>query len=127
MKTERFFYSKPVNRTYFTGYTDPYMGNLKEANAVVRATKTIQLPRICICGIFDKDTNRISFGISRCSHKDQFVKKIAKDLARQRAIENPYAVIEVGDNKIYDVFISYSRKFESEILQTHPININKSK
>lgn len=121
MKTERYFYSKPQSKIEFRGYT------LDTENFIITEHNFVQLPRICICGLYDKETDKINFGVSRCSSKDQFIKKTARAFAKKRAMESPFASVVVGDNRVYDVFMTYARKFEKEILETHPVNINKSK
>ena len=85
------------------------------------------IPRVTICGIFNPDDNTISFGVSRCSTKDVFVKSTGKELSYARAKDTPYKVIKVrGGDKISDRFIDSCLEIEEEVLaMVYPISITK--
>lgn len=77
---------------------------------------TKQAPVVTICGIYDEETGKLSIGISRCSEKDVFVKKIGRDLARNRATTNPYIVVNLEKGSrfseiFHDLAKMLTRKF----------------
>ena len=86
-----------------------------------------RIPRVTICGIFDPDKKTLTFGATRCSAKDAFVRSIGRNLAYKRAIAEPYKVVSVSDNeKISDVFINTCLYIENEIMaMTSPISFKK--
>ena len=90
-------------------------------------SKLRRVPRITICSIFDPDKKTLTFGVSRCSAKDTFVKATGRDLAYKRAITEPYKVVSVPDNeKISKVFINTCLEIENEIMaMVYPISFKK--
>lgn len=70
-------------------------------------------PRVTICSILDG--NKLSFGYTVCSDKDQFVRKIGQKISYARALNKPFMVIENFEmkdihiisedviNKIYEI------------------------
>ena len=86
-----------------------------------------RVPRVTICGIFDPDEKTLTFGATRCSAKDTFVKATGRDLAYKRAITEPYKVVSVPDNeKISKVFINTCLEIENEIMaMVYPISFKK--
>lgn len=68
----------------------------------VKSTLVKNLPRVVICSILDG--NKLSFGFTTCSSKEQYSKKRGQRIAYARAIGKPYKVIELEDIKtIHDV------------------------
>ena len=70
MKIVKYYYGTP-------SFTEVVSYNGVTASIVSRTPN----PRVTICGIYDHDTNVLSIGVSRCSSKDLFVKKIGAKLA----------------------------------------------
>ena len=90
-------------------------------------SKPRRVPRITICGILDSTKNTLTFGVSRCSTKDSFVKSIGRDLSYQRATTNPYKVVSIPSNtKISELFINTCLDIEREVMtMEYPISFNK--
>lgn len=86
-----------------------------------------RIPRITICGIFDPVKKTLTFGATRCSAKDTFVKAIGRDLAYKRATTEPYKIVSVSDSeKVSEVFINTCLEIEEEIMtMVYPISFNK--
>lgn len=79
-----------------------------------RIIKTKHFPRITICGIYDDETETLSFGAAICSPKDRFVKSIGRDLAFKRANEEPCKIVsDVPIKDLLDRF--YEEAFNLEI------------
>ena len=84
-------------------------------------------PRVTICSIYNNETNEVAFGVARCSHRDQFVKSVGRDLSYYRANESPYKVVKIGENRVSDVFMTNAMDIESEVeSQSAPITVAKS-
>jgi len=64
--------------------------------STTKVIKKGKSPRITICAIFNEETNVLSLGVSRCSPKDVFVKKVGKELAYNRAMTNPQMTIKLS-------------------------------
>ena len=90
-------------------------------------SKLKRVPRITICSIFDPDKKVLTFGVSRCSSKDTFVKSIGRKLAFERALNNPYKTIHVsGNEKVSDICIKTCLEIEREVMgMTYPISFKK--
>ena len=86
-----------------------------------------RIPRVTICGIFDPTKKTLTFGVTRCSVKDTFVKAIGRDLAFKRAIAEPYKIVSVSNNKkISEVFINTCLEIEKEVMSmVYPISLKK--
>ena len=93
-------------------------------NLVGRFTR---IPPVTICGIFDPTKKTLTFGVTRCSVKDTFVKAIGRDLAYKRAITEPYRIVSVPNNKkIWEVFINMCLEIEKEVMSmVYPISLKK--
>lgn len=53
------------------------------------------LPRVTICSVLDG--NKLSFGYTTCSSKEQYTKKRGQRISYARAIGHPYKVVELDD------------------------------
>ena len=86
MKSIRYFYG--------TEYKIATVPVLLDSNNEVITTignpvgKKKSTPRVTICSIYDSDKSTLSFGVSRCSTKDIFNKKLGRKLALERAENN---------------------------------------
>lgn len=70
------------------------------------------LPRVTICTILDGD--KLAIGFATCSSKDQYKKKVGQRIAYARALNKPYAVVDVPDIKeIHNI----SKKYINEIFE----------
>lgn len=111
METFRYYYSDECFIETQKGLV--YEGDLYPTSLVSLTRKNG--PRLTICGYYNSDENTISFGVSRCSEKDTFNKKKGRELAKYRAISNPYIVRDIDGNK-YDLFISQCLDIEQRLL-----------
>lgn len=101
---------------YFYGDRTPIIVQSYHSTAGSKHVGTKQVPVVTICGIYDEETGKLSIGISRCSEKDVFVKKIGRDLARNRATTDPYIVVNLEKGSrfsemFYDMAKILTRKF----------------
>lgn len=80
-------------------------------------------PRVTICSIYDNNTQMLSFGISRCSAKDCFNKKIGKQIAYARAKNDPIKVIKVQKkSKLNEISTQTCLLLEDQVLDySYPI------
>lgn len=70
------------------------------------------LPRVTICSILEGD--KLSFGYTVCSSKDQYVKKLGQRISYARASTKPYVVYHVSNTQdIHEI----SRKVVDEIFE----------
>ena len=88
-----------------------YLIDFKDPLSVQRKTK------LTICGIWDTEKNTMSFGYAKCSPNDQFVKKIGRELAYNRALEKPIVIVYISENEyVSDVFINNALTLEDKIM-----------
>ena len=93
MKSIRYFYG--------TEYKIATVPVLLDSNNEVITTignpvgKKKSTPRVTICSIYDSDKSTLSFGVSRCSTKDIFNKKLGRKLVLERAENNPIDVMHI--------------------------------
>ena len=124
-----------MNNVKFYFSNDFKLANMKVllgTNNTVVATGNLvgrftRIPRVTICGIFDPTKKTITFGVTRCSIKDTFVKAIGRELAYKRAITEPYKIVSVSNNKrISEVFINTCLEIEKEVMSmVYPISLKK--
>ena len=124
MNNVKFYFSrdfKLANMEVFLGTNNAVIatGNI--------VSKLKRVPRITICSIFDPGKKTLTFGVSRCSSKDTFVKSIGRKLAFERALNNPYKTIHVsGNEKVSDICINTCLEIEREVMgMTYPISFKK--
>ena len=124
MNNVKFYFSrdfKLANMEVFLGTNNTVIatGNI--------VSKLRRIPRITICSIFDPNTKTLTFGVSRCSSKDTFVKSVGRKLAFERALTSPYKTVHVPDNeKVSDLCISTCVEIEREVMEmTYPIAFKK--
>lgn len=61
--------------------------------------------RVTICGVFDTETNKMMYGVTRCSNRDTFKKEFGRKIAYGRAHRNPYLEVDINtSDKISEVF-----------------------
>ena len=124
MNNVKFYFSrdfKLANMEVFLGTNNAVIatGNI--------VSKLKRVPRITICSIFDPGKKTLTFGVSRCSSKDTFVKSIGRKLAFERALNNPYKIMHVSDSeKVSDICIKSCLEIEREVMgMTYPISFKK--
>jgi hypothetical protein len=67
--------------------------------------------RATIAGVINRDDNTMSFGISTCSKRDQFVKSKGRVIAQGRAIKRPVITVNITDeSRIANQFIEQSKE-----------------
>lgn len=87
METIKYYYSEPINDTRVV-----VIGQTWYAKYI----RTKKYPRMTICSILNRDTNTLRIGWSICSAKDKFVKEVGRQIAYERAKNNPNKVLTVG-------------------------------
>lgn len=131
MKTVKFYYSKPVHVRLAPIFTDVQgrplyiTSSLKEtldeqAHMFLPSSTSVvrKMPRVVVASVYDADTNSMSFGVATCSPKDTFNKEIGRNLAEERARNNPKLKI-VGIKRrsaVRQISKKYANQLISEIL-----------
>ena len=113
MKTIRYYYTPDYRMKAMDVLTSPF-GTVQPIKNV---GKSRMLPRLTICGIYDRATNELSVGIARCSQKDPFKKSVGRDLSKDRAYKDPYIIVKV-DREIHSVFIGICKSIEYKFMET---------
>lgn len=112
MKSIRYFYSPEYKEAVMPVLLD---ANGQTLGALGKPRNQISLPRLTICSIYDDETQELSFGISRCSEKDLFVKSIGREKALKRAEENPIEIMRIEDKSLLgQIFIDRCLELENE-------------
>ena len=87
MNNVKFYFSKDFK----LADVEVFLGTNNDIIAVGNiVSKLRRVPRITICSIFDPKNKTLTFGVSRCSSKDTFVKSVGRKLAFERALTSPY-------------------------------------
>jgi len=121
MKKERFYYGEQFKLADL----EVLMTSQFQILGSGSISNITNLPRISICGIWDTETNKMSFGVARCSHKDSFDKSTGRNISRKRATETPFKIINVDPNdSISDQFLAAARDIETEVASmSYPIKL----
>ena len=86
--------------------------NAKSAFLTYWNIKKPKLPSYTIAAIYDESLKQFKFGISKCSVKDQFNKKIGRVIAKGRAEKYPIIINitigEIKNNKLGTCFLNKS-------------------
>ncbi len=101
----KYYYSKPLYQAVTvldsTGFSP---------NVIQRKGKVSNMPRMTVCAaVYDDDT--MSFGVAVCSSKDQFVKAIGRNLAQERAINNPVLTVDIDEGVFFDAIFNLQNKY----------------
>ena len=112
MKSIRYFYTPEYKHAIVPVLLD---ANGQALGVLGKARNQISLPRLTICSIYDDETKELSFGVSRCSEKDLFVKSVGREKALKRAEESPIEVMRVDDKRMLGkIFIDRCLELEDE-------------
>ena len=119
MKVIKYFYTEPLfmvkESTIVNRYGDEYYRQI---------TKDVltEFPRLTVCGIFDSETMKMNIGIAKCSSEDKFVKKIGREIAQDKAENNPTIILSISpEESIHDIFMDHAIMIE----HTHIISNGK--
>ena len=113
MKKEKYYYSKNYRRVLLDAILDDN-GIIKSINNKYNVDS---LPRVTICGVYDNEQNTMTYGIARCSSRDNFVRRIGQKISYNRAFKNPYKIVQINPtDKISEVFITNAKLIEEEVL-----------
>lgn len=113
MKKERFYYGDDLSiadqEVVILNEQIVAFGNIKYRK---------KLPRVTICGIYDDGEQTMTFGVTKCSEKDIFIKSIGRNLALKRAEESPYRVVRIQPfQKVSEVFMTHATDIEQRVLE----------
>ena len=124
MNNVKFYFSKDFKLANMEVFLGTNNNILAVGNIVSKPRRVL---RITICSIFDPDKKTLTFGVSRCSSKDIFVKSVGRKLAFERALASPYKIIHVSNNeKVSDLCINTCVEIEEEVMKmTYPISFKK--
>ena len=113
----KFYHSAPqqIRQGYFLADA---VGNIMYVFNESKFVKNV--PRVTICSILEG--NKLSFGYTTCSSKDQYIKKRGQHIAYIRALKKPYVVYELDDSSnIHEI----SSKVIDEIFEKETARIYK--
>ena len=118
MKTVKYYYSEP----FAVSNVPVVLGNngqIIDYYDGKKLTITKKLPKVTVASLYDPDTNSMSFGIAVCSPKDMFVKKIGREIALERAKNEPkLKVIGIRRGKIRETSVKHAEA----LIQTYLSN-----
>lgn len=113
----KYYYSKPTQVRMVPCFADA------EGNIIGEAGNSVfvkWIPRVVICSILDG--NKVSFGYTTCSKKDLYKQKVGQHISYIRALNKPYATVELNDiSEIKEV----SNRIISEIFEKESKRIFK--
>lgn len=113
MKKEKYYYSKGYRKALIDVIVD------ETDHIVHHGAKygVFSLPRVTICGIYDDEAHTMSYGVARCSSRDEFKREFGQRISYGRAVKRPYRVIQIQPtDKISEVFIANAKAIEEEVL-----------
>lgn len=86
----KYYYSAPthIRQGYFIAGTNGQMLYMFDDSKFIK-----NLPRVTVCSILEGD--KVSFGYTVCSSKDQYIKKLGQRIAYARALKKPYVVYQL--------------------------------
>lgn len=114
MKKVKYYYSAPAHLVTLPALTDDN-GNVLYVYDKISA-KVKRFPRITVASVYDPDNNVMKFGAAVCSPRDLFVKKIGRDLAEERANNNPEITITgINRKKIREA----SKKYANDLIEKY--------
>jgi hypothetical protein len=121
MKKERFYYGEELTISNLEVLVDRGKNIVGAGSLSGRKG----FPRVSICGIYDNEENTMSFGVTRCSGNDVFIKSVGRELSRKRALETPFKVVKIHPSqKISDVFSDNAREIEATVMgMEYPIKV----
>ena len=91
--TAKFVYSKPYVKVLRTVYHDANGRIMGISKATY--SKGEPMARYTVCSILNRDNMTLSFGVARCSDKDEFSKPLGRKLSFERAQNNPIRVVQI--------------------------------
>lgn len=101
------FYSAPIENWLLKTKTFDKSGNMN--NPYYR----LPHQRMVVSALYDEENNTLSFGVSKCSKKDQFVRSQGRHIASNRALTNPEVTLELPENttmaEINKIFVKQAR------------------
>lgn len=91
METVKYYYSKAIHVRFAPIVTDNQGDALYYLERNLRPAR--RLPRVTVASVYNKETDKMTFGVAICSPKDTFKKSEGRKLAYERAINNPDIII----------------------------------
>lgn len=81
----KYYYTKPIDfYSHAFNYVEDQLVYVKRGQA----------KRFTFAAFYDDESKTIKFGLATCSPKDNFEKKVGREIAAKNAKENPFYVIE---------------------------------
>lgn len=82
--------------------------------------KTKKLPRVTVATLYNRDANEMSFAVSVCANKDQFIKRIGRELAHKRAETEPELIVRgIKRNKVSATSKRYAQELIDKYLEKY--------
>lgn len=118
MKNARFYYSVPTVTVTVEKIDYPEF-DVDDITAYYSQTMK-PTARMTICSVLNDAGDTLSFGVALCSEKDRFVKKIGRELAYNRAINNPIRTLPVTKETISMVRKAACEELEADVWMMNP-------
>ena len=94
MRNKQFnFYSAPIENWLLKNKTFDRSGKMNNPYY------HLSHQRMVVSALYDEENNTLTFGISKCSKKDQFVRSQGRHIASNRALTNPVILEERGEDE----------------------------
>ena len=105
------------NPTQFYFHSKDWFLNLNvELDGNTIHLEKIKMPKLTICGYLEG--LRLSFGVALCEPCDNYNKKVGRKISTGRAVQKPYKVINLKQERCYDIFMRECKEIEKELLTT---------
>ena len=119
MKKERFYYGEDITLANL----EVVLNQDKNIVATGRLSYANKFPRVTICGVYDDEEQTMTYGVALCSRKDVFNKSVGRQLARQRAYQKPYKVVNIHPAyTVSETFMFYAQDIENEVMTTFKVS-----
>ena len=115
----KYYYSKPTHIRHLPVFTDA-KGDVIAICETLASKRVKTLPRITVASVYDTDTRTMTFGVSVCSPKDQFVKEVGRQLAKERALTKPAnTVVAIRRSRIRETSKRYANELIANCLKRY--------
>ncbi len=115
MKNKHFnFYSQDIPNYLLKNKVYNNQGEVVNNNL-----RKLSYKRAVVSAIYDEKENTLTFGVSLCSKKDQFVRKEGRQIANTRCVSNALMKIELDENlsmkDINKAFVQQAKSIVEEL------------
>ena len=120
MKTIKYFYSDAVQLRSLKVLTDAkgdVIGIIPSEPELIK-----DLPRVTVCSMYDEKEQKVYYGVTTCSSKDHFSRKVAREISLKRAKTSPSRIAIVKNTKFLG---TTSKRIVKEIFDAKLAKVKK--